>query len=198
MNIFISKDQLNKLNMEASKRPVTWTPSSQYYDKPAGDEFYRLISFIAQNMPDGSSLVDIGTYFGLSAVALASNPKCTVKTYDIYDHITEDSTAFTVKNLENVEYCLKDCMDDGDVLAAAKVIILDVDPHDGAQETDIMAKLRAVGFKGIVILDDINLNEKMKAFWSEIPERKLDITSYGHWSGTGIVYFSDEIRVDFV
>lgn len=197
MKLTITKDELNEIDMEALMEPVKWAPSAEYFDKKAGDEFYRLISYIASKYPAGSKFVDIGTYYGLSAVALASNTECTVVTYDVYDHITEDETVTTVKNVPNVEFRLKDCMDDMAELASASVIIIDVDPHDGNQEKDMMDKLRESGFKGLVILDDINLNDGMKRFWTNVPEAKYEATKYGHWSGTGLVSFGDvEIVLD--
>ena len=39
------------------------------------------------------------------------------------------------------------------------------------------------------MLDDIKLNDEMRDFWSNIKEEKWDITSKGHWSGTGLVNF---------
>lgn len=197
MKLTITKEALNSIDISSHKEPVNWTPAVEYFEKPAGDEFYRLIAYIAEHMPSGSLLLDIGTYFGLSACALASNKACNVKSYDIYDHITDNPDLLTIKNVSNIEYLLKDCMEDETALASAKLIVLDVDPHDGVQETDIFAKLRSVGFKGVVILDDIKLNDGMKTFWAEIPERKVDVTAYGHWSGTGIVYFSDDFDLTF-
>lgn len=195
--MIISKEDLDNIDMIAWKKAVEWTSSAEYFDKPAGEEFYRLIAYLAQQMPAGCTFVDIGTYFGLSAAALASNEGCQVKTYDIYDHITDNIDTYTIKNVNNIEFLIKDCLDDADVLAKASIIVLDVDPHDGLQETEIVAKLRAVGFKGVLIVDDIKLNDKMKQFWNEIPERKKDVSTYGHWSGTGIVYFSDDIQIEF-
>jgi hypothetical protein len=39
------------------------------------------------------------------------------------------------------------------------------------------------------MLDDIHLNDDMKLFWNNITEEKYDLTSIGHWSGTGLVVF---------
>ena len=38
----------------------------------------------------------------------------------------------------------------------------------------------------LILLDDIRL-WKMLKIWREISMPKLDLTSFGHWSGTGIV-----------
>jgi predicted O-methyltransferase YrrM len=191
MIITVTKEELNDIDMGAFIDPVKWAPAAEYFDKKAGEEFYRLISFIASKYPAGSKFVDIGTYYGLSATALASNKDCSVVTYDVYDHITEDESVTTVKNIPNVEFRLKDCIDDMHELASADVIIIDVDPHDGIQEQEMLEKLREVGFRGLMILDDINLNDAMKKFWTNITEKKVEATKYGHWSGTGLVMFGN-------
>ena len=198
MKITLSKNDLNKVDLSGIAPYTKWAPSAQYLEKPAGDEFYRLVAFLAQKMPSGSTFVDIGTYYGLSACALASAGESTVLSYDIYDHVTDNPDAKTVKSLPNVKIHVKDCLDDISVISKARIVIIDVDPHNGIQENEILDALRANGFQGIVILDDIILNDKMKAFWNGIPERKLDVSAYGHWSGTGIVFFNDSITVELV
>ena len=50
--------------------------------------------------------------------------------------------------------------------------------------------LKHNGFKGLLFLDDIYLNDAMRIFWDSITEPKYDLTSVGHFSGNGIVDFS--------
>jgi predicted O-methyltransferase YrrM len=179
---------LNAIDMNAYEQYVRWTKVGDYFDKPAGNEFYRLLAHLARQMPPGSTLVDIGTYCGLSALALAMNEACDVVTYDVYDQIPESSEDVkTIRDVGNMTYLIKDAFTDPDILSAAKIIVIDVDPHDGVQEAEFMAALRGMGYQGIVVLDDIRLNDQMKTFWANIPERKYDLTQYGHWSGTGVV-----------
>ena len=59
----------------------------------------------------------------------------------------------------------------------------------GKQERVFVDNLMSVGYKGTVLFDDIHLNEGMKQFWSSVTQEKHDYTSYGHWSGTGVVTF---------
>lgn len=192
-DIVLSSSVLNAIDMDGYKQYVQWTKVGDYFDKPAGSEFYRLLAHLARQMPAGSSLVDIGTYCGLSALALSMNEACDVSTYELYDQIPESSdNVTTIRDVGNITYKIKDALTDADVLSAAKIIVLDVDPHDGVQETEIMAALRGMGYTGLVVLDDIKLNDQMKTFWDNIPERKYDLTQYGHWSGTGVVCFSPE------
>lgn len=200
-SLTISKADLANVDMKnAHNNCILWASPYEYYQKQAGDEMYRLLAFFSHNMPDGSLVVDIGTYYGLSTCALAANANVNVKTYDIYDHISssKNDNDSSIHDIANVQVCIKDCLEDTDTLQNANIILLDVDPHDGVQELEIVQKLREVGFKGILLCDDIRLNDGMKSFWNSIHERKMDITEYGHWSGTGIVFFSDDIDVQFV
>jgi hypothetical protein len=72
------------------------------------------------------------------------------------------------------------------------IIFIDVDPHDGVQERKMISKLIDMNFNGILLLDDIHLNPEMQSFWDWIPVgRKVDLTSFGHFSGTGAVLFGD-------
>jgi hypothetical protein len=53
-------------------------------------------------------------------------------------------------------------------------------------------KLIEIDFKGILLLDDIHLNAEMQALWDWIPiVKKIDLTKFGHNSGTGVVMFGD-------
>jgi hypothetical protein len=79
-----------------------------------------------------------------------------------------------------------------DVCHEYPFIFIDVDPHDGIQETKMIQKLVDKKYKGYVLLDDIHLNQAMQNFWDSIPVtvRKVDLTEIGHWSGTGLLIFS--------
>ena len=50
-------------------------------------------------------------------------------------------------------------------------------------------------FKFITIWDDIHLNEEMKIFWHGVGQNKMDVSDYGHITGTGIIFFSDDIEI---
>ena len=189
---------LNAIDMNAYKQYVSWTKTGDYFDKTAGSELYRLLAHLARQMPAGSTLVNIGTYCGLSALALAMNEACDVMTYEVYDQIPESSEDVkTIRDVGNITYKLQDALTDQAVLTAAKIIVIDDDPHDGVQEAEFMTALRGMGYQGLVVLDDIRLNDQMKTFWTNIPERKYDLTQYGHWSGTGVVCFSPDYTFTF-
>lgn len=193
----ITKNDLNTLDLSKCEESIVWCPTAQYFNKQAGSEHYRLFAYISKCLPKNHIVLDIGTFYGMSAASLAYNENIHVKTYDIYDSITDEPNVMTIRNVNNIEYLIKDCCDDLDVMKSASIIVLDVDPHDGVQEREIVQNIRESGFKGVLICDDIHLNDGMRSFWNDIPEPKKDVTPYGHWSGTGIVFFSNAIDISF-
>ena len=77
-------------------------------------------------------------------------------------------------------------------LQAAELIFVDA-AKDGAQETRILENLASITFNAppIVVLDDIRL-WNMLEIWREVTRPKLDVTSFGHWSGTGLIEWASE------
>ena len=73
------------------------------------------------------------------------------------------------------------------VLQKADLIFVD-GPKDGKFEQELLNQLYGIPMtqKPIVIFDDIRLWNMLK-IWRDISLPKLDLTSFGHWSGTGIV-----------
>ena len=143
-------------------------------------EHYVLLSTLSKQY-NKVKLYDIGTYKGLSAVALSSNQSNLIVSYDIGYYVT-------VKQPINVEFRIGNFYHDKEMLSSP-LIMFDIDPHDGLQEKKFVENLTSVGYKGTVIFDDIHLNDGMKDFWNSITQEKHDYTQYGHWSGTGIVLF---------
>ena len=146
----------------------------------AKNEHYTLLSTVSREY-NNTVLYDIGTYKGLSALALSSNQTNRVITYDIGYYVTIDRPS-------NVEFRVGDCYNDINMLSSP-LIMLDVDPHDGLFERKFVDYLMTKGYRGTVICDDIHLNDGMKTFWSSVTQEKQDYTSLGHWSGTGVIHF---------
>jgi predicted O-methyltransferase YrrM len=72
-------------------------------------------------------------------------------------------------------------------LAEADLIFVD-GPKDGFTESAFLERLMRVSFRKhpIVIFDDIRLMT-MLTVWRGIQRPKMDLTSFGHWSGTGLI-----------
>jgi len=193
-------------DLSLHKKYVDWSPGAQYFTLGAGQEHYKLLAALSAQLPLGSQVVDCGTLYGCSAVALSVNPGVTVHTFDLEDRLTGQGER--VKQIHNIFFHQQCCIASvTDMLDGVQplIIVLDIDPHDGEQEADFVSKLMMFNYRGLLICDDIHLNEAMKKFWryleklatptqthSEMKWRVLDVTEYGHWSGTGIVVFDPE------
>jgi len=178
----INENYLNSLDLSAEKKACINIDQIEW---SAGKEHYRLLAYITE-MFNNIKILDIGTRYGESAICLSRNKSNKIITYDISNQCVNMTPELF--KINNIEFRHKDFRDDSEVKDAS-IIFLDVDPHDGYKEKEMYEFIKANNFKGILIVDDIILNEGMKQFWASIEKRKEDITSLGHWSGTGVVYF---------
>lgn len=145
-----------------------------------GGHYYRLLAHIAHLLPEGSIVFDVGTYHGISALALSYNEKVKVVSYDIRKQAA-------VINRNNITFKIGNFLEDEQLLNA-KLMFIDVDPHDGNQEATFLKKLIEMEYKGTLIFDDIHLNDGMRAFWqTTFQYNSQDLTSLGHATGTGML-----------
>ena len=73
------------------------------------------------------------------------------------------------------------------LLERTEVFFLD-GPKDGLMEQRFLDHLRTVAFAAppVLIFDDIRVRNMLR-IWRRIASSKLDLTSFGHWTGTGLV-----------
>jgi hypothetical protein len=183
---------LNSIDLKDLWKYVNWHEFFSFFNMFCGYEHYRLLSQLSWQFPPNTTLIDIGTSCGYSAVALSHNPDIKVISYNIQDDIKDQICS--AKHKPNIELRIKNCMEDIDLLLKSPLIMLDT-AHYGDFETELIKLLITKGYKGIVICDDIYLNKEMLDFWNWVPLKKIDITDYGHWSGTGAIIF-DETNVN--
>jgi len=69
-------------------------------------------------------------------------------------------------------------------------IMLDT-AHNSSFAKRFYSFLKENDYKGLLFLDDIYLNEPIRAFWKSITKPKEDVTNLGHWSGFGLVEFTE-------
>jgi hypothetical protein len=161
------------------------------YD-PAGKVPYRLYAYMSSTFDNGI-ILDIGTLFGSSSVSASFNPKNQVISYDVNDHIAR--VGATTPKKENIQFKEDDSIEWNKV----KMIIIDTD-HTGSQETEFVKFLIEKDWSGLLLLDDIHLNEPMKEFWNSFDDNiKMDLSNIGHGvncssspygtCGTGFVEF---------
>ena len=175
----LDKDELLKIDLEYLSK--LGFKNQGYLTDPAGAEPYQLLAYMSQQYTD-SIILDIGSFYGNSALALSHNDNNKVISYDIIDH------GQTGIKKDNIEWKVIDFRNDDSIDYSKVVAIsLDVDPHDGVKEPEMINFLKEKGWSGPIILDDINLSSNMKEFWESLEDYKLDITSYGHMTGTGLL-----------
>lgn len=179
--MFEIEDLKNCLTFDISYAKKYAVVASDYKQMTDDREHYRLMAYLSYKY-NNETIYDIGSYRGLSAIAMAANPTNKVISYDIQDYLR-------VGRMDNIEYKIGNCYDDPGLLKSP-LILLDVDPHEGSFEKNFVTWLKDKDYKGTVIFDDINLNKPMIDFWSWVEGvEKYDITEYGHHSGTGLIFF---------
>ncbi len=180
MQLNLDAALINQIDLERF-RPFVPESYQEFFWKPAGREHYRLLAYLSTLFTD-ATIVDVGTDAGCSAMALSYNLANRVVSFDIVNNRKTDI------QLPNVEFRLQDALSDGDLLMAAPLISLDT-AHEGPYEHVFYQSLSVSHYKGLLLLDDVYLNEEMRAFWDSITHAKFDVSSVGHWSGTGLVVF---------
>jgi len=185
------------------------------YNKNFGKEHYKLLCCISEQIKSGI-IVDIGTHNGNSAVSLG---------YSMFNNNDVKIYSFDIKNLlmpsckeffdtYSVNYSLENIFEEHvrekykDVLLSSKLIMVDIDPHDGILEYEIYKWLEEHNYQGFILYDDIFLKKghvannynktvnDMITFWNKIPEKnRINLTDIGHWSGTGLVSFNFEKNI---
>ena len=161
-------------------------------------EHYRLLAGFVQVLKP-ELIIEIGTSTGLSALCLKRflPPNGKIATFDIVPWREYPATALKADDFEDqklVQHVADLSIDStmqkyASLVQKAELIFIDA-AHDGKLEEQILANLKKVPFrkKAYILLDDIRVWTMLKT-WREIPFPKVDLTSFGHWSGTGLVEF---------
>lgn len=162
-------------------------------------EHYRLLAAFSDLFHD-EILMDIGTFKGLSALSLAVNHQNKIITVNkekrsnflgkpIEDGFPIEIVIENVSNVRKNEELVEN-------IKKSAALLLDI-THNAKDEKKFYDFLLEIEYKGILIADDIYLkrNGDMEGWWNSIKETKYDLTEYGHWSGTGIVDFTNELEI---
>lgn len=181
----IIKQELDKFSID---KLSPYAQGDMYFPIYPG-EHYRLLSYLSSQLEDNSLILDLGTFRGLSALALSYNEKCKVVTFDI-----KDVRIPFITNIPNIEFIFGDWKNCLPYLNQAKLILLDIG-HDGPEEKEFMDLLTKSEFSGILIVDDIQIYDSMKEFWGSIELEKYDFTHLGHSSGTGVIPINTNLEV---
>lgn len=179
----------------AGRAPKIPGKSISYIDLWPG-EHYRLLAALVKLMSP-KVVIEIGTAEGLSALSMLRflPHDGRIVTFDIipwqeYSPQILTSSDFAdgrltqfVDDLSDAETFRKHI----DLISQADLIFID-GPKNGLTEAAIVAALKNTTFRRspIVVFDDIRFLN-MIDIWRELRKPRLDLGSFGHWTGTGIV-----------
>ena len=156
----------------------------EYYKNISSKEHYRLLTYLSNSF-NNVTFIDIGTLKGSSALALSTNKQNKVYSFNVSNQLElnklPENVEFVIDNIINGKY--------DEIILSSKFILLDTF-HDGSFESEFLNYLKKLKYIGVLILDDINLNNEMRFFWENIKEDKTNISNIGHSSGTGVVFFN--------
>ena len=162
-------------------------------------EHYKLLGALVEEIRPGI-VVEVGTFQGLSALAIKRHlrPGARLHTFDVVPWREIDGVALRAEDFGDGALLqeIGDLADDAvlrrhaPLLQRAEFIFVD-GPKNVDFERALIAGLDRIGLplRPIVMFDDIRL-WNMLAIWQELGHPKLDLTSFGHWSGTGLVHWT--------
>jgi len=159
----------------------------------AGQCEYRLYAHLSTFF-NNTTILDVGSRTGGSALALSYNEKNHVISYDL-----QEQGASNIKK-DNITWKIQDFRNDDTLdYDRISIIMIDVDPHDGIQEEEMFLFLEEKEWQGLVLLDDIGPQwPEIEDFWNRITFPKLDVSDVGHMSGTGAVSFDSKHALSWI
>lgn len=162
-------------------------------------EHYRLLAAMVRTL-HATTVIEIGTFTGMGTVAILQGlrPDGQVVTFDLvpwndFEHTWLQDEDFAKTEGGRVTQMLADVSAPGGIepyralFEAADFIFID-GPKDGTTESRILANLATLTLRRdpIVFFDDIRVMN-MVGVWRRVSRPKFDITSLGHWSGSGLI-----------
>ena len=171
-------------------------PKKDYFPNVWPGEHYKLLAGLMLSLKP-QRVIEIGTYTGLSALCMKKYlpAEGQIVTFDIKDRRADPDTIlrdpdFTDGRLRHEVANLADPA----VLETHRALLESTDfmfvdgPKDNVTEFQFIENFRKLRFNTppILLFDDTRLWSMLR-FWRELAYPKLDLTSFGHWSGTGLV-----------
>lgn len=159
-------------------------------------EHYHLLTVLCQLLRPGV-VWEFGTDTGMGTVALLEGLNETAKVYTVDIDSWMSKTGLWLTPHDFVSGRLTQVISDmkapdlfvryRDAMADAELLFVD-GPKDGFTEAAFLEQLATVPFRHspIIVFDDIRLMN-MLAIWRSIHHPKMDLTSFAHWSGTGLI-----------
>jgi predicted O-methyltransferase YrrM len=159
-------------------------------------EHYKLLAALVGEL-GARRVVEIGTFTGLGTLAIAEAlpPDGVITTFDIAPWRDFADTWFTDADFssERIRQEIADiAKPDGilpyrELFEEADFIFID-GPKDGVTEPKFIQVLASLELRRnpIVMFDDVRVLNMIE-IWRRLDRPKLDLTSFGHWTGSGLV-----------
>ncbi len=158
-------------------------------------EHYRLLSAITEIIKP-KLIIELGTHLGYSSLCMKKFLPADGKivTFDIIPWNKFDDTILNAADFDQqMEQCTDDVTDHATfrkyeaLFSGADIVFMDA-LKDGVQEYRFLENFSKMKFskKCLFVFDDVRL-WNMLDIWYNMSKPKLDMTSFGHWSGTGLV-----------
>ncbi|MGO8952961.1 MAG: O-methyltransferase [Rhodomicrobium sp.] len=159
-------------------------------------EHYRLLAALVREL-GASRVVEIGTSTGMGTLAIAAAlpPGGSVATFDLIPWDKFEKTWFTEGDFASgsIAQHIANIGAPGSIepyrelFADADFIFID-GPKDGVTERHFIGAVSSLELpkNPIVMFDDIRVLNMIE-IWRRLARPKMDLTSFGHWSGTGLV-----------
>lgn len=159
-------------------------------------EHYRMLAALVAEL-QAKTVVEIGTYQGRASFAMRSQlpPDGRLVSFDVVPWTSVQPVLLKHEDFADgrLRQEIADLRDfnvmksHADLLQAADFILVDA-AKDGEMEQVFINNFRRLGLpKGPVVMFDDIYEWKMLKIWHELPEAKLDISSFAHWTGSGLV-----------
>lgn len=161
-----------------------------------GEHYHLLAALVGCMKP--AQITEVGTYTGLSALAILSALPAGSRliTYDLIPWEKIPDSALRPGDFASgqLEQRIGDLAKPDfykanvDALLDSQLIFVD-GPKDGVFEPAFLDLVRHTprSSPALLVLDDIRV-WNMLGLWSGLDLPKLDLTTFGHWSGTGLVW----------
>lgn len=182
--------KLEKLNSRSEKLT---------HSKWPGEHYRILAAFMQLLKPE--RVVEFGTFQGRSSLSMMETlpEQSEIHTFDLINYEEIPNTLLRAEDFENnrLNQHLDNLAEEAalekhrSLLESTDFLFID-GPKDGTTEPCLVKNLNKIKFKKppIVVFDDIH-NYKMLKLWDELPYPKFDMTSFGHWTGTGLVLWNN-------
>ncbi len=197
-------DHLISLGLAVAQKAVTTDLSDISKRIPPADvdyisiypgEHYKLLAALVSILQP-KTIVELGTHLGYSSLCMKKflPDGATLHTFDV---IPWNEFPNTILKTADFDGQLVQHLDDTTEINAFKkhqalfesadLIFMDA-LKDGVQEYQFLKNFSTIAFKNkcLFVFDDIRL-WNMLDIWFHMDKPKLDLTSFGHWSGTGLV-----------